>query len=161
MLYLLRILLTMTISQIFLVLTVLSCFRTQFSHSVVSDSATPWTAAHQASLSITSSQSLLRLKSIESMMPSISSSVVPLSSCPESFPASGSFAMSQFFASSGQIIGASALVPVLPVNIQGWFPWGLTGLISLLSKGLSRVFSNTIVQKHQFFGTSRTDLRTS
>ena len=116
--YLLRILLTMTISQIFLVLTVLSFFRrTQFSCSVMSNSETPWTAAHQASLSITSSQSLLKLMSIESVIPSISSFVVPPSSCPKFFPASESFAMSQFFASSGQSIGASALAPVLPVNI--------------------------------------------
>ena len=73
------------------------------------------------------------------------------SSCFQSFPASGSFLMSQFFASGGQSTGASA--SVLPMNIQGWFPLGLTGLISLQSKGLSRVFSNNTVQKHQFFGT--------
>ena len=78
----------------------------------------------------------------------ISSSVVPFSSCLQSFPASRSFPMSQFYASSGQSIGVSA--SVLPMNIQGWFPWGLTGLISLLSKGLSRVFSSTTVRKHQF-----------
>ena len=82
----------------------------------------------------------------------ISSSVVPFSSCPQSFPASGSFPMSQLFASGGQSIGASASAPVLPMNIQGWFPLGLTGLISLLSEGLSRIFSNTRVWKHQFFG---------
>ena len=83
--------------------------------------------------------------------PTISSSVIPFSSCPQSFPASGSFLMSQVFASGGQSIGASA--SVLPMNIQDWFPLGLTGWISLQSKGLSRVFSNTVVQKHQFFGT--------
>ena len=83
----------------------------------------------------------------------ISSSVIPFSSWLQSFPASGSFPMSQFFASCGQSIGASASASVLPMNIQGWFPLGLTGLISLLSKGLSRVFSNTTVQKHQFFCT--------
>ena len=82
--------------------------------------------------------------------PTISSSVIPFFSCPQSFPASGSFPISQFFAPSGQSIGASA--SVLPMNIQGWFPFGLTGLISLQSKGLSRVFSNTTFQKHQFFG---------
>ena len=82
--------------------------------------------------------------------PTISSSVVPFLSCLQSFPASGYFLMSQCFASGGQSIGASA--SVLPVNIQDWYPWALTGLISLLSKGLSRVFSNTTVQKHQFFG---------
>ena len=84
--------------------------------------------------------------------PAISSSVVPFSSCLQSFPASGSFPRSQFFASGGQRIRASASASVLPMNIQGWFPLGLTGLISLLSKGLSRVFSNTMVWKHQFFG---------
>ena len=82
--------------------------------------------------------------------PTISSSVVPFSSRLQSFPASGSFPMSQFFTSSGESIGASA--SVLPMNIQDWFPLGLTGSISLQSKGLSRVFSNTTVQKHQFFG---------
>ena len=81
----------------------------------------------------------------------ISSSVIPFSSCLQSFPSSGSFPMSQFFTSGGQSTGAWALASVLPMNIQDWFPLGLTGLISLLSKGLSRVFSNTTVQKHQFF----------
>ena len=84
--------------------------------------------------------------------PTISSSVVPFSSRLQSFPASGSFPMSQFFASGGQSIGASASASVLPMNIQDWFPLGLTGWISLQSKGLSSVFSNTTVQKHQFFG---------
>ena len=82
----------------------------------------------------------------------ISSSVVPFSSCLQSFPASGSYPMSQFFTSGGQSIGASASASVLPMIIQDWFPLGLTSLISLQSKGLSRVFSNTIVQKHKFFG---------
>ena len=82
--------------------------------------------------------------------PTISSSVAPYSSCLQFFPASGFFQMSQFFTSDGQSIGVSASALVLPMNIQGWFPWGLTSLISLQSKGLSRVFSNTIVQKHQF-----------
>ena len=77
--------------------------------------------------------------------------VVPFSSCLQSFPESGSFQMSQFFASGDQSIGASASVSVLPMNIWDWFILGLTGLISLQSKGLSRVFSNTTVQKHQFF----------
>ena len=85
--------------------------------------------------------------------PSISSSVIPFSSCPQSFPASWSFQMSQLFASGGQNIGVSALASVLPMNTQDWFPLGWTGWISLYSKGLSRVFSNTTVQKHQFFGT--------
>ena len=83
--------------------------------------------------------------------PTTSSSVKLYSSCPQSFPASGSFPMSQFFASSDQSIEASASAPVLPMNIQVWFSLGLTGWISLQSNGLSRVFSNTTVQKHQFF----------
>ena len=83
--------------------------------------------------------------------PTTSSSVVPFSSRLQSSPASGSFPMSQFFTSGGQSIGASASASVLPMNIQYWFPLGWTDLISLLSKGLSRVFSNTTVQKHQFF----------
>ena len=85
--------------------------------------------------------------------PTISSSVIPFSSHPQSFPASGSFQMSQFFTSGGQSIEVSASASVLPMNIQNWFPLGWTGWISLQSKGLSRVFSNTTVQKHQFFGT--------
>ena len=84
--------------------------------------------------------------------PTISSSDAPFSSCLQSFPGSGSFLKSQFFTSCGQSIRASASASVLPMNIQGWFPLGLTGLMSLQSKGLSRVFSNTTVQKHQFFG---------
>ena len=85
--------------------------------------------------------------------PTISSSVVPFSSCLQSFPASGSFPVSQFFASGGQSIGVWASASALPVNIQHWFPLGWIGLASLQSKGLSRVFSNTTVQNHQFFGT--------
>ena len=84
--------------------------------------------------------------------PTISSSVVPFSFCLQSFPASGSFPMTQFFASGGQTIGTSASTSVLPMNIEGWFPLGLTDLISLLAKGPSRVFSNTTVRKHRFFG---------
>ena len=103
--------------------------------------ARPWTAAHQASLSITNSQSLFRLRSIESVMPSnhliLCHSLLLL---PSVFPSIRVFPVSQFFTS------------VLAVNIRDWFPLGLTGLISLKSKGLSRLFSNTRVQKHQFFG---------
>ena len=84
--------------------------------------------------------------------PTISSSVIPFSSRLQSFPASGYFQMSHFFASGGQSIGVSASTSILPMNIQDWFPLGWTGWISLQSKGLSRVFSNTTVQKHQFFG---------
>ena len=83
--------------------------------------------------------------------PIISSSVVPFSSCPQSFPASGSFQMSQLFPSGGQSTGVSASTSVHPMNTQDWSPLGWTGWISLQSKGLSRVFSNTTVQKHQFF----------
>ena len=82
--------------------------------------------------------------------PTISSSVVPFSSCLQSFPASGSFQMNQLFTSGGQSIGASASTSVLPMNIQDWFPLGCTGWIFLQSKGLSRAFSKTTVQKHQF-----------
>ena len=85
--------------------------------------------------------------------PTTSSSVNPFSSCLQFFPASGSFSLSQFFAAGGQSIEVSASASVLPMNIQDWFPLGLTGLISLQSKGLPRVFSNTTVQRHQFFGT--------
>ena len=116
--------------------------------------ATPWTAAHQSSLSFTISRSLLKLKSVELVMqPTIPSSVVPFSSCLQSFLASGSFPMNQFFASGGQSFGASVSASVLPVNIQGCFPLGLTGWLSLQSNGLSRVFSNTTVKRHQFFST--------
>ena len=85
--------------------------------------------------------------------PTTSSSVIPFSSCPQSFPASESFPMSQLFASGGQSFGVSASTSVLPMNTQDWFPLGWTGWISLQSKGLSRVFSNTTVQKHQFFSS--------
>ena len=113
---------------------------------------TPWTAPRQASLSITNSRAFSNSCPLSQWChPTISSSVVPFSSCPQSFPASGSFPVSQFFASGDHSIGISASASVLQVNIQDWFPWGWTGLISLESKGLSRVFSNTTVQKHQFF----------
>ena len=85
--------------------------------------------------------------------PMTSSSVIPFSSCPQSFTASGSFQMSQLFTSGGQSIGVSSSTSVLPMNTQDWSPSEWTGWISLQSKGLSRVFSNPIVQKHQFFGT--------
>ena len=102
---------------------------------------TPWTTACQASLSFTISLSLLQFSPLSQWChPTISSSVVPFSSHLQSFPASGSFLMSQFFASGGQSFGASASAQDLPMNILGWFPLGLTGLISLRSKGLLRVF---------------------
>ena len=113
----------------------------------------PWTAAHQASLSITNSRSLPRLKSIDLVMPSnLLSSVVSFFSHLQSFSASRSFPMSQPFASGGQSFEVSALTSVLPMNTQDWSPLAWTGWISLQSKGLPRVFSNTTVQKHQFFG---------
>ena len=113
---------------------------------------TPWTAACQASLSITNSRSLLNSCPWSRWRhPAISSSVV-LFFCLQSFPAAGSFPMNQFFTSGGQSIGVSSSASVLPMNIQDWFPLGWTGLISLQSKRLLRVFSNTTVQKHQFFG---------
>ena len=146
-------------------LLLLSCF------SRVRLCATPETAAHQAPQSLGFSRQehcsgLTRLPCPSPIPraysnpcpsnpwchPTISSSVVPFSSCLQSFPASGSFPMSQFFTSGNQSIGVSASASVLPMNIQGWFLLGWTGCISLQSKGLSRVFSNTTVQKHQFFG---------
>ena len=126
----------------------------QFSHSIMSDflpphglqyarlpcpSLTPGAYSNTCSLS-------------QWCHPTISSSVIPFSFCLQSFPALGSFPMSQFFASGGQSIGVLASASVLPMNIQDWFPLGWTGWISLQSKGLSRVISNTTVQKHQFFG---------
>ena len=111
--------------------------------------ATPWIAARQASLSITNSG--VHPDSRPSSHPAISSSVGFFSSCPQSLPATGSFPMSQLFAWGGQSIGISASASVLPKNTQDWSPSEWTGWISLQSKELSRVFSNTTVQKHQFF----------
>ena len=117
-------------------------------------SATPWIAARQASLSITNSGVHSDSRPLSQWChPAISSSVVPFSSCPQSLPASESFPMSQLFAWGGQSTGVSALASFLPKNTQGWSLSEWTGWISLQSKGLSRVFSNTTVQKHQFFGT--------
>ena len=113
---------------------------------------TPWTPACQASLSINNSQSLPKLMSIESVMPSNHLILCrPFSSCLQSFLASRSFQTSQLFTSGGQSIGVSALASVLPKNTKDWSPLEWTGWISLQSQGLSRVFSNTTVQKHQFF----------
>ena len=114
--------------------------------------ATPWIAARQASPSITSSRSSLRLTSIKLVMPSSHLILCrPFSSCSQSLPASESFPMSQLFSWGSESIGVSALASVLPMKTQGWSPLEWTGWISLQSKGLSRVFSNTTVQKHQFF----------
>ena len=127
----------------------------QFSHSVVSDSLWPHELQHTRPPCPSPTPGVHPNPCLSSWWwhPTISSSVIPFSSCPQSFPASGSFPVRWLFTSGAQGTGASAAASVLPMNIQGWFPLGLTGLISLLSKGLSRVFSSTTVQKHQFFGS--------
>ena len=113
---------------------------------------TPWTAAHQPSLSITNSRSPPKPMSIESVMPSNHLILCcPLLLLPQSFPASESFQMSQFFTSGGQSPGVSASASVFPMNIQDWLPLEWTGWISLQSKGLSSIFSSTTVWKYQFF----------
>ena len=124
----------------------------QFSHSVVTDSLWPHESQHARPPCPSSIPGVLSNSRPSSQWchPAISSSVVPFSSCPQSFPAS--FQMSQIFTSGGQSIGVSALASFLPKKSQGWSPAEWTGWISLQSKGLSRVFSNTTVQKHQFFG---------
>ena len=132
-----------------------SLFHYQFiqSFSRVRLFATPWTAARQASCpSATPGVNSNSCPLSQWCHPTISSSVIPFSSRLQSFLASGSFPMSQFFASGGQSIGVSTSAPVFPMNTQDWSPLRWTGWISLQSKGLSRVFSNTTVQKHQFFG---------
>ena len=130
-------------------------FSTVQSLSLVWLFVIPWTAACQASLSITNSRSLPNSCPLSRWChPTISSSVIPFSFCPQSLPASGSFQMSQLFTSCVQSIGASASTSVLPMNTQDWYPLGWTGWMSLQSKGLSRVFSNTTVQKHQFFSVT-------
>ena len=135
-------------------ITLLACVQFSSALSRVWLFATPWTTARQASLSITNSWSSLKPMSIELVMPPSHLILCrPLLLCPQSFLASGSFQMSQLFTSGCQSIGVSASASVLPVNTQDWSPLEWTGWISLQSKGLSRVFSNTTVQKHQFFGT--------
>ena len=127
----------------------------QFSHSVVSDSLWPYGLQHirLPCPSPTHGAYSNSCPSLQRGHPNTSSSVVPFSFRLQSFPASGFFQMSKFFTLGGQSIGVSASASVLPMNIQNWFPLGWTGWISLQSKGLSRVFSNTTVQKHQFLGT--------
>ena len=127
----------------------------QFIRSVMSDSLRPHESQHvrPPCSSLTPRVHSDSGPSSQWCHPAISSSVVPFSSCPQSLPASESFPMSQLFAWGGQSIGVSASASVLPMNTQDWSPWGWTGWISLQSKGLSRVFSNTTVQKHQFFST--------
>ena len=142
-----------TINSIF-VCTTPPLGSVQFSRSVVFDSLWPhgWQHTRPPCPSATPGAHSDSRSSSRWCHPITSASVVPFSSCPQSLPASESFPRSQFLASGGQSIGVSASASVLPMNIQDWFPWGLTGFISLQSKGLSRVFSNTTVQKHQFFG---------
>ena len=126
----------------------------QFSRSVVSDSLRPHESQHTRPPCLPPTPGVHPDPRPLSQWchPAISSSVVHFSSCPQSLPASGSFQMSQIFASGGQSIGVSASSSVLPMNIQDWFPLGWTDWISLQSKGLSRVSSNTTFKKHQFFG---------
>ena len=125
----------------------------QFSRSVVSDSLRPHEPQYTRPPSPSPTPGVYPNSCPLSQWchTAISSSVIPFSSCPQSFPASGSFQMSQLFAAGGQSIGVSASTSDLPMNTQDWSPLGWTGWIALLSKGLSRVFSNTTVQKHQFF----------
>ena len=126
----------------------------QFSHSVVSNSLWPHELQHARPPCPSPTPGVYPNSCPSSWCchPAISSSVVPFSSCPQSLPASGSFPVSQLFVWGGQIIGVSASASVLPMNTQDWSLLGWTGWISLQSKGLSKVFSNTTVQKHQFFG---------
>ena len=138
-----------------LVLILLSIYLFQLSCSVVSDFLWPLELQHarppcpSPTPGVHPNPCLLN----RWCHPTISLSVIPFSSCPQSLPASGSFQMSQFFSSGGQSIGISASTLVLPGNTQDWSPLGWTGWISLQSKGLSKFFSNTTVQKHQFFST--------
>ena len=127
----------------------------QFSHSVLSDSLQPHESQHARPPCPSPTLGVYSNSCPSSLWchPAISSSVIPFSSCPQSLPASRSFPMSQLFAWGGQSIGVSASASVLPMNTQDWSPLGWTGWISLQSKGHSRVFSNTTVQKHQFLGT--------
>ena len=130
------------------------CSDLLFSHSVVSDSLHLHGLQHACSLLCPSLSLRACLNSCPLSQwchPTISSSVIPFSSCLQSYPVSGSFPLSRLFASDDQSIGASASTSGLPVNIQDWVPWGLASLISLQSERLSRVFSSTTVQKHQFF----------
>ena len=132
-----------------------STLQVQFSHSVLSDSLQPHGLKHSRAPCLSPSPRVQPNPCPLSWWchPTISSSVIPFSYCPQSFPAWGSFPMSQLFTSGGQSIGVSASTSVLPVNTQDFSPLGWTGWISLQSKGLAGVFFNTTVQKHQFFGT--------
>ena len=141
--------------SIFLLMIQVLCVSVQFSHSVVSNSLRPHGLQHARPACPSPTRRVYPNSCPLSRWchPAISSSVVPFSSRLQSFPASGSFQMSQLFTLGGQSIGVSASTSVLPMNTQEWSPLGWTGWISLQSKGLSRVFSNSTVQKPQFFGT--------
>ena len=150
-----------TVELICIIIRVLISFSledklvSQFSHSVISDSLRPHETQHARPPCPSPTPGVHPNPCPLSQWghPTISFSVIPFSSCSQSFPASGSFQLSQLFASGGQSIGVSASTSVLPMNTQDWSPLGWTGWISLQSKGLSRVFFSTTVQKHQFFGT--------
>ena len=144
----------MLLSRISAWLASSSTSSVQFSHSVVSDSLRPHEPQHARTPCPSPTPGVHPNPCPLSRWyhPTISSSVIPFSSCPQSFPASGTFPMSQIFTSGSQNIGVSASASVLPMNTQDWSPLGWTGWISLQSRGLSNVFSNTTVQKHQFFG---------
>ena len=139
-------------------ISILKTWQVQFSRSAVSNSLWPHGLQHDRlpCPSPTPGAYSNSCPSSQWCHPTVSSSVSPFSPCLQSFPASGSFPMSQFFASGGQSTGVSASASVLPMSVQDWtiptIPLGWTGWISLQSKGLSRIFSNTTVQKHQFFG---------
>ena len=139
---------TLTVPNIVLILSVQ---KISYKERIIPSGPVPWTAACQASLPITICQSLLKLMSIVSSVTSNHLILCHPLLLPSIFPSIRVFLMSWFFASGGQSIRASALASVLPINIQGWFPLGLTGLISLLLKGLSRVFFSATFLKHQFF----------
>ena len=136
------------------IISKVSVSSVQFSHWVVSDSLWPYESQHDRPSCPSQTPGVYSTSCPLSWWchPIISSSVVPFSSCPQSLQASGSFPMNQLFTWGGQSIGISASASVLPMNTQDWSALGWTGWISLQSKGLSRVFSNTTVQKHQFFG---------
>ena len=136
-------------------------YSVQFSHSVISDSLWPHESQHVRPPCPSQTPGVYSHTCLSNWWcyPAISSSIVPFSSCSQSLPASGSFPVSQLFAWGGQSIGVSASASVLPTNTQNRSPLGWTGWISLQSKGLSRVFSNTTVQKHQFFSAQLSSQR--
>ena len=141
------------VKHFFPMLNIIS-YSVQLSHSVVLNSLWPHGLQHTRPPCPSPTPGVYSTSCPSSQWchPAISSSVIPFSSCPQSLPALGSFPMSQLFTWGGQSIGVSASISVLPVNIQDWSPLEWTGWISLQFRGLSRVFSNTTVQKHQFFG---------